>query len=156
MGNREYVLLFVISLVAFYTALSILGPLIPNSGFSSSTIVGSVAGGSSSGSCSGNLQLNFFPSTPDVGTRTTAIISGLGNCNGKVVFVRQQEPSGFVLKCSCVVSTGNGCGCAFQADSSVCSYNSFSAQVDMNGDGSYNDAGETATGTLNLNGCQPI
>jgi len=156
MGKREYVLLFAISLVAFYTVLSMIGPLVPNSGISGSTVVGSVASGSGSGVCSGNIQLNFFPATPDVGTRASAIVSGLNNCNDKVVFVRQQTASGLTLKCSCVVSTGNGCGCSFNANGSICNSNTFYAQVDMNGDGSYNDAGESAVGTLNINGCQPV
>lgn len=157
MGNREYAILFVVSLVAFYTVLSLLGPFagLPTSSSSNSIIAG-VSGGGSSAGCSGNVKLSFFPDTADVGLRASAIISGLSNCNGKVVFVREPVGNNFVLKCSCVVATGNGCGCSFSVDNSACRNNNFYAQVDMNANGDYNGAGETAAATMAINGCQIV
>lgn len=155
LGNREYALVFVISLVVFYTVLSLLGSFIPLPGLGGSTIIAGVTGGSS-GACSGNLKLSFFPDTVDVGTKASALMSGLQNCNGKVIFVREQVGNDLVLKCSCVVATGNGCGCAFTVDRSVCSNQNFYAQVDTNSNGNYNDAGETAVASMNLNGCQLV
>ena len=151
MGRKEYIILFVISVVVFYTVLGLLGPFVglPSSG--QPIIAGVVSSGT--GECSGNIKLSFFPDTVDVGTRAAAIISGLQNCNGKVIFVREQVGSDIVLKCSCVVQTGNGCGCAFPVDSSVCSSPNFYAQVDMNANGNYNDAGETDVSEMSLNGC---
>lgn len=151
--NREYALLFVISLVVFYTVLSLLGPFVPF--FSSSS---SITGGalSTSTGCSGTVKLSFFPEVVDVNTRASAIISGLDNCYGKVVFVREQIGNDMVLQCSCVVATGNGCGCAFPVDYSPCSNPSFYAQVDLNGNGDYNDAGETAVVRMAINGCRIV
>jgi hypothetical protein len=150
MKTKDYAILFAVSLAVFYTVLSLLGPFLPIPG--GSTIVAS-AGTSSSGTCSGNLKLSFFPDTTDVGSRASAILSGLNNCNGKVIFVREQVNNDFRLKCSCVVSTGNGCGCAFSVDSSVCANTNFYSQVDMNGNGNYNDPGETTVSQINVNGC---
>jgi hypothetical protein len=150
MGRKEYIILFVISVVVFYTVLGLLGPFVGLP--SGQPITAGVVGGGSS-RCSGNIKLSFFPDAVDVGTRASAIISGIQNCNNKVVFVREQVGSDIVLKCSCVVQTENGCGCAFPVDSSVCSSPNFYAQVDMNGNGDYNDAGETAVATMSLNGC---
>lgn len=147
-GRKEYVILFVISVVVFYTVLGLLGPFVGLPGTSqpiTAGVVGSV--------CSGDVKLSFFPDTVDVGTRASAIITGIENCNSKVVFVREQVGTNFVLKCSCVVQTGNGCGCAFPVDGSVCSNSNFYAQIDMNSNGDYNDAGETTVTQMNLNGC---
>lgn len=155
MGNKEYALLFVISLVVFYTVLSLLTPFTPFQ--PSSTVVAGVGSGSSgSGSCSGNIQLSFFPDVLDVGGRTSALVSGLQNCNGKVVFLREQFSNDQVLKCTCIVETGNGCGCSFTVENSVCLNKDFYAQIDMNGNGNYNDAGETAIASMNLSGCQLV
>lgn len=155
MGNKEYALLFVISLVMFYTVLSVLNPGIPfvNNGPS---VVGSAGGEAGSSACSGNIQLSFFPAAADMGTRESAIVSGIQNCNGKIVFVRQQVGGNYILRCSCIVATGNGCGCSFSIDNSMCNSNTFTAQIDMNGNGSYNDAGEVSYTNLNVNACAPV
>lgn len=154
-SNKEYVLLFFVSLVVFYTVLSLLGSFIPLPAFSGSTITGGVLS-SSSAVCSGDLRLSFFPDTSDIGSRASALISGLENCNDKVVFVRQQVGTDIVLRCSCVVATGNGCGCTFPVDYSACSNPNFYAQVDMDGNGDYNGQGETSVAALIANGCRII
>lgn len=151
MGRKEYAILFVISLVVFYTVLGLLGPFVGLPG--GQPITAGVVGSGNSGACSGNVRLSFFPDTVDVGTRVSAIITGIQNCNGKVVFVREQVGNDINLKCSCVVATGNGCGCSFPVDNSVCSNANFYAQVDMNSNSNYNDVGETAVTQMNLNGC---
>jgi len=148
--NREYALLFIVSLVVFYTVLNLLGPFVPLP-FSSGSITGGAL--STSTECSGAVKLSFFPDVVDVGTRASAIISGVENCYGKVIFVRENVGNNLVLKCSCVIATGNGCGCAFTADSLVCSNKDFVAQVDMNGNGDYNSEGETTVATMNMNSC---
>lgn len=153
MKTRDYAILFAVSLAVFYTVLSLLGPFLPFPGGSS--IVASV-GSSTSAACSGNLKLSFFPDTATVGSRASAILSGLSNCNGKVAFVRQQVGTDFLLKCSCVVATGNGCGCAFSVDPSLCTNRNFYAQIDMNGNGNYNDAGETIVSQISVSGCTPV
>lgn len=152
MGKKEYAILFVISLVVFYTVLGLLGPFVGLPG-SSQPIIAGVVGSSSSGGCSGDVKLSFFPDIVDVGSRASAIISGIQNCNAKVIFVREQVGHDIPLKCSCVVQTGNGCGCSFTVDTSICSNSNFYAQVDMNANGDYNDAGETTVTAMNLNGC---
>jgi hypothetical protein len=151
MGRKEYVILFVVSIVVFYTVLGLLGPFVGLPGASQPITAGVVGSGSSG--CSGDVIVSFFPDTVDVGTRASAIITGIQNCNSKVVFVREQVGTDFVLKCSCVVQTGNGCGCSFPVGSSACSSPTFYAQIDMNGNGDYNDAGETSVAQMNLNGC---
>ena len=154
MKNREYVLLFVVSLLVFYTVLNLLGPFVPLPVSSGSVITGGVPG--NSGTCSGQIKLSFFPDVVDVGTRASAIISGIENCYGKVVFIRELVGNNLVLKCSCVIATGNGCGCAFTAENSVCSNRNFYAQVDMNGNSDYNDQGETSAAIMTLAGCNII
>jgi hypothetical protein len=150
--NREYVLLFVLSLVVFYTVLSLLGPFVPFFS-SSSSITGGVL--STSTGCSGTVKLSFFPDVVDTNTRVSAILSGVDNCYGKVVFVREQIGTDMVLKCSCVIATGNGCGCAFPVGNYPCSNPNFYAQVDLNSNGDYNDQGETAVVTMPMpiSGC---
>jgi hypothetical protein len=150
--NREYVLLFFVSLLVFYTVLNLLGPFIPLPGFQGTVVTGGVVPGNS-GTCFGEVKLSFFPDVVDVGTRASAIISGLNNCYGKLVFVREELANNLVLKCSCVVATGNGCGCAFPVDYTVCSNRNFYAQVDLNGNGDYNDQGETVVVSMDINGC---
>jgi len=155
MKNREYVLLFFVSLVVFYTVLSLLGPFVPLPSFAGPIVTGGVNGGNSD-VCSGNIKLSFFPDVVDVKTKASAIISGLKNCNDRVVFVREQVGSDLVLKCSCVVVTGNGCGCAFPVDYQTCANRDFYAQVDLDNNGDYNSQGETAVATMTLNGCSII
>ena len=155
MSNKDYALLFVISFVAFFSILNILSPVTT---FPGGTPViggaGSTSGTDSSSRCSGSVQLSFFPESVDYGGRASAIMSGLENCNDKVVFVKQQIDADQDLKCSCVVATGNGCGCAFAIDSEqACSFSTYYAYVDMNANGDYNDQGETSTAALPVTSC---
>jgi hypothetical protein len=155
MRNSEYVLLFFVSLLVFYTVLSLLGPFIPLPSLSGTLVSGGLSGGSSLG-CSGNIKLSFFPDVVDVQSRASALVSGISNCNDKVVFIREKVGDDLVLKCSCDVATGNGCGCSFPVDYATCSSPQFYAQVDMDGNGDYNGAGETVVTNMNLNGCSIV
>lgn len=154
MKTREYAILFAVSLVLFYSMLAILSPI--NTGTGGTPSIGGVLGGTSGGACSGQVQLSFFPASVQVGNRVSALVSGVQNCNGKVVFVRQQLDSDQKLMCSCVVATGNGCGCSFNIPLNSCAFQNYLAQVDMNGNGDYNDAGETALATLPVNNCPNV
>jgi len=153
MKNKEYTLLFIISFVAFYAVLSILAP-INMTGGGPATIGG--VGNSESATCSGSVQLSFFPEQIELGSRMSAIVSGLENCNGKVIFVRQLINNDLQLQCSCVVATGNGCGCSFAVPSNSCLYNNYYSQIDMNGNGDYNDVGETTVTTASIVNCPLI
>jgi len=155
MKTREYVLLFAVSLVMFYSMFTILSPLNTQGG---AATIGGVIGGSSStsGSCSGQVQLAFFPDTVQIGNRVSALVSGVQNCNGKVAFIRQQDSADQQLMCSCVINTGNGCGCSFTLPQNSCAFRNYLAQVDMNGNGDYNGAGETALGTLPVSNCPNV
>jgi len=150
MNNKEYVLLFIISFVAFYSVLSILSP-ITNMGGGTGTIGGTVGG--QANTCGGSIKLSFFPDSIELGARMSAIVSGLENCNGKVVFIRQQINNDLQLQCSCIVSTGNGCGCSFSVPTNACLYNNYYAQADMDGNGDYNGAGETSVVTASISNC---
>ena len=156
MKTREYALLFTISLVMFYSMFAILSPI--NIGTSTGGTVGSVLGGTAAtgGQCSGQVQLSFFPDTVQVGNRVSALISGVQNCNNNVVFVRQQTDSGQQLMCSCVINTGNGCGCSFTVPLNSCAFRNYLAQIDMNGNGNYNDAGESSLANLPVNNCPHV
>jgi len=155
MKTREYALLFAISLVMFYSMFAILSPINPSSGGAAS--IGGVLGGTSSATgCSGQVQLSFFPETVQVSNRVSALVSGLQNCDGKIVFVRQQTTSDQSLMCSCVVNTGNGCGCSFTVPLNSCAYRNYMGQIDMNGNGNYNDAGETSLANLPVNSCPQV
>jgi hypothetical protein len=151
MKNKEYTILFIISFVAFYAVLSILAPINLSGGGGTATIGG--VDGTQTDTCTGSIKLSFFPEQIETGTRMSAIISGLENCNGKVVFVRQQINNDLQLQCSCVVATGNGCGCSFAVPTNSCLYSQYYAQVDMNGNGNYNDVGETDVATATISNC---
>jgi len=156
MKTREYVLLFAVSLVLFYSMLAILSPIQP-AGSSGAGTIGSALGGSAqSGSCSGQIQISFFPESVQVGNRVSALISGVQSCNGKVAFVRQQLAGDQQLMCSCVIATGNGCGCAFTVPLNSCSYTAYQAQADLDGNGNYNDAGENAIASLPVSNCPNV
>jgi len=157
MKNQEYALLFVVSFVAFYAMLAVLSPVITDqSGAPVIGGIGTTGTGTGSGECGGDVKLSFFPESVELGARMSAIISGMENCNAKVVFVRQQIDNDQELKCSCVVATGNGCGCSFEVPLNSCAFNNYYAQVDMNGNGDYNDAGETSTTKAPVSNCPVI
>jgi len=153
MKTRDYALLFAVSLVLFYSMLAILSPI--NVGPAGTPSIGGVIGGTSSG-CSGEVKLSFFPDTIDLGARVTALISGVQNCNGKVAFVRQQLDTNQQLMCSCVIATGNGCGCSFTIPLNSCAFRNYLAQVDISGNGDYNDPGETSLATLPVTICPGV
>jgi len=153
MKTTEYALLFAVSLVLFYSMLAILSPI--KLGTSGTPSIGSVAGGGSGG-CSGNVQFSFFPDSVEVGNHVSALVSGVQNCNGKVAFVRQQLDTSQQLMCSCIINTGNGCGCSFTIPLNSCNFKTYLAQVDMNGNGNYNDPGESALATLPVNNCPNV
>ncbi len=104
----------------------------------------------SSSLCSGPifLTLNPNPVNYTINKTVTAISSGLNNCNGRNITVKDVPCDyWYGTKCSCSASNG-GCPCAFPTPNPG-GYYTYYACLDMNQNGKY-ETGEKDTETLNV------
>ncbi|MGB9675267.1 MAG: NEW3 domain-containing protein, partial [Candidatus Nanoarchaeia archaeon] len=105
--------------------------------------------------CSGAVNLTFEPSPASVGTRVTAIINGLSNCQGKEVrLVNGTNCSKDLVGNTTIGSAGNGANINFTAPNISGTYN-YTACVDMNGDGNWTN-NENKTVSLNVVECLAV
>ncbi|MCD6371690.1 MAG: hypothetical protein J7L39_03160 [Candidatus Aenigmarchaeota archaeon] len=95
--------------------------------------------------CSGSISLTLSPSSTSPSSTVTASVSGLSNCNGKTVYIRENSCSGTSVT-SCSVS-GSGCSSDFNAPPTQGTY-SYYACIDKNENGNYDDRGEYDSATL--------
>ena len=101
-------------------------------------------------SCSGSVSLSLNPDPATPGSTVTATASGLSNCNGKTVYIRDGACSG-TTKGSCTVS-GSGCSDSFNGGGSCSplSQPTYYACIDKNGDNDFSDSGERDYEVLNM------
>ncbi len=97
------------------------------------------------GACSGNIILALNPSSVQPSGIVTFSASGLANCNGKLINLRQNSCSGTQIN-SCT-SQAQGCSGTFNAPSPTGTYNYF-ACIDKNNDNDFTDFGESALANI--------
>jgi len=99
--------------------------------------------------CSGYSSL-FFSSNPvSVNSLVQAYVSGLSNCNGKTIYIKDDGGCNFGKTiCSCV-SSSTGCSCVFTSPSKEGDY-TYYACIDKNNDGDFSDAGESTSAILRV------
>jgi|GEM_PF-2482417 len=106
--------------------------------------------------CTGSVLLNI-PSTVTRNLPATAEITGLTNCNGKQIYLRQNNCQGQNVAAP-VASGSSGANITFTAPSTPASY-TYAACIDKDGNNDYTGAGEFATKTFTVVSCvkaQPI
>ncbi|MEM2250266.1 MAG: hypothetical protein QXP16_06180 [Candidatus Bathyarchaeia archaeon] len=91
--------------------------------------------------CSGSVVLNIGETSYLQESTVTVDVTNLTNCNGKIAYVKRVDTGD--IACSCTIS-GPGCSCEFTSPSYPGIFY-YSAYVDKNGDGDYNDVGEISS-----------
>jgi hypothetical protein len=99
--------------------------------------------------CSGYSSL-FFSSNPvSVNSLVQAHVSGLSNCNGKTIYIKDDKGCNFGKTiCSCI-SSSTGCSCLFTSPSKEGDY-TYYACIDKNNDGDFSDEGESTSAILRV------
>ena len=99
--------------------------------------------------CSGSISLSLSPNPAQPSSTITASTSGLSNCDGKTIYIKDYQgcSSGTTI-CSCT-SGDSGCSCQFTAPSSEGDYTYF-ACIDKNGDDDFSDSGESDSVVLTV------
>jgi len=104
-------------------------------------------------SCSGIPQLSLVPNPAGAGGRVTANITGLSNCQGKEIkLVAGTNCSSDSVGQTTIGEEGANGAIEFIAPSSEGNYN-YTACIDINDDGDYEDVGEHDTETLTVKEC---
>ena len=98
--------------------------------------------------CSGSVALSL----EKYGNISTARISGLSNCDGKIVYLRQDNCTGSTVG-NCSVS-GAGCWISFSTPAAIGNY-TYSACVDKDANGSYT-SGESTSSVLTVSPAEEI
>jgi len=98
--------------------------------------------------CSGSVALSL----EKYGNTSTARISGLSNCNGEIVYLRQDNCTGLTVG-NCSVS-GAGCWISFSTPDATGNY-TYSACVDKDASGSYT-SGESTSSVLTVSPAEEI
>jgi SOS response regulatory protein OraA/RecX len=103
--------------------------------------------------CSGVLQLSLVPNPAGAGGRVTANITGLSYCQGKEIkLVEGTNCSSDSVGQTIIGEEGASGAIEFTAPSSEGNYN-YTACIDINDDGDYEDVGEHDTETLTVKEC---
>lgn len=142
MASKHLPMIFSILVLAFISVTLLIEiTLNPTGG----PIIAGIAGITGETGCAGSPSVILIPNIVAAGEQVTAEFSGFSSCYGKIVFLRHQtvDNNDLELSCSCVLEDGNQCSCAFAAPSYLCSSNIFYAQIDKNGNGDFNDLGES-------------